>query len=80
MGNHLGGPRATQTMAAAEARDLYDKIDGTRFPNLKQMLRGLRNYHVLSFNRQVSLEATSLSFTIYFSTFDLHLTKFVLSF
>ena len=80
MGKHLGGPRATQTMAAVEARDLYDKIDGTRFPNLKQMLRGLRNYHVLSFNRQVSLKATSFSFTIYFYTFDLILTKFVLSF
>ena len=79
MGKHLGGPRATRTTAAAQARDLYDKIDGSRFPNLKQMLRGLRIYHVLSFNRQVSLTATSFIQTTYiFSTFDLHMTKIVL--
>ena len=40
--------------AGVGSGDLYDRIDGTRFPNLKQMLRGLRNYQVLSFNRQVS--------------------------
>lgn len=28
--------------------DLYDRIDQARFPNLKTMLRGVRNYYVLS--------------------------------
>ena len=34
-------------------KDLYDLIDPNRFPNLKQMLKGLRNYQVNSFHNVV---------------------------
>jgi hypothetical protein len=34
--------------------DYFDKIDEKRAPNVKQFLRGLKNYHILSQHTKVS--------------------------